>query len=360
MRSKGSGGLIPPRKGVTDFWYATTFHRGKQHRRSTGHTSKLRAEAFLRTWLAELDGGAAPVSSDTRYAHIRELYLNHYREQGKKSLRQNSLTGEDYVCGLKWLDKFWGLGKDSARLKDITAEEIVKFKKERKEAGAKNGTVNRALAALTKMFTLGVDAGLVKHTPLMKMLPEASPRSGFIEHEQFLRLLAALPQQYRAFVLLLYTTGVRTGEAKKITWNQVNLDERIIRLEGKQTKNADARSLPLVDVLVQMLKDVPEKEGVVFPVGNFRKAWNNACVKAGLGTKTEGVYEGLIFHDLRRSAIRNFVRVGVTQTVAMSISGHKTVSTFIRYNITDERDKHAAMAKIGTKMEQILLEEKAG
>jgi integrase len=55
---------------------------------------------------------------------------------------------------------------------------------------------------------------------------------------------------------------------------------------------------------------------------------------------------GIIPHDLRRSAIRNMIRAGVHQTVAMSISGHKTASVFERYNITDVKDKQAAMSKI--------------
>ncbi len=56
-------------------------------------------------------------------------------------------------------------------------------------------------------------------------------------------------------------------------------------------------------------------------------------------------YVGRIFHDLRRSGVRNMVRAGVPQSVAMSISGHRTVSAFLRYNITDDRDKIEALEK---------------
>jgi integrase len=74
--------------------------------------------------------------------------------------------------------------------------------------------------------------------------------------------------------------------------------------------------------------------------GDFRKAWRSACKKAGVPE--------LLFHDLRRSGIRNLIRRGVSQKTAMSISGHETISTFNRYNIvdvTDQREAFEALAR---------------
>ena len=73
-------------------------------------------------------------------------------------------------------------------------------------------------------------------------------------------------------------------------------------------------------------------------VGDFRYAWNTARVAAGL--------PGLLFHDLRRSAVVNLERAGVARSVAMSITGHKTESVYTRYAIADTTAQAEAFAKL--------------
>jgi len=186
------------------------------------------------------------------------------------------------------------------------------------------------------------------------MLKENNARKGFFEHGEFIALRDALPCYLKPFITFAYKTGWRLSEILTLTWNQVDINQGIVRLEVGETKNNEGRTVYLDEELKEVMQSQLKNRKNLLPyvflngknddrVKSFNKAWNTACKKAKIGKR--------LFHDFRRTAVRNMVRSGIPERVAMMISGHKTRSIFDRYNIVNDTD-----LKLAAQQQQTYLE----
>jgi integrase len=297
---------------------------------------------------------------------------------GRKSLRRDA-DGNPRLDKVIRLDGFF----ERFRASEIDTDLLRKFIANQQARGLSSGSINRSLCALRRMLNLARQDGKLRDVPFFPMLKEATPRQGFFEREHYDALFAVLPDYLQLPVSIGYYGGMRLGEILSLTWSQVDFLRGVIHL--LETKNGHPRDVPIVPQLQTVLEERYAKKksecafvcfrldhlGQAVPIRGFRKAWYSACVKAGLGNKEpllddggnvqyapprgprskpkeKMVYEGMIFHDLRRTGVRNLVRAGVSETVAMRISGHETASVFKRYDITSGKD----FVEAGRKLEQ--------
>src|SRR5262249_27314500 len=126
-------------------------------------------------------------------------------------------------------------------------------------------------------------------------------------------------------------------EITSLVWRDIA--DGVIRLRPEASKNAEARVLMVTGVIADIIdRRRSERHDLVSyvfhhkgkQIGRFDKAWSTACRKADVPDK--------LFHDFRRTGVRNMVQAGVPERIAMQISGHKTRAIFDRYNIVDEED----------------------
>ena len=149
-----------------------------------------------------------------------------------------------------------------------------------------------------------------------------------VAQPQFEKLRAAMPENLHHALTFCYESGCRIGAMKKVVWPWVDLDTKEISFPRGVVKNGESLVVPLSAELVAMLRKKFQGTDPVFDTTNFRREWNRACIRTGLGKRTGKQwyqYEGLIPHDLRRSAARNLVRAGIDMTTAMKITGHRTL-----------------------------------
>jgi integrase len=297
--------------------------------------------------MGDSERGAAPANETRklRYGNFRQALLDDYARRGNKSL-QTLADGTETIWGLTALDEFFGYGSkhQGSLVSSITVDATRNFVRKRQDEKTGSAAINRSLALLRRMFNIARIDGKIQFMPVIRLLKEPPPRKGFVTRAQFEHLLPKLPTHLRPLITFLYYCGVRVGEAVQIEWSQVDLHGALIRLEGEQTKTSEPRIVPLPDVLIDTLKHVKKKEGLVFDDTNLREEWTKAVAAAEM--------PGLLVHDLRRSAIRNLIAAGVPEKVAMSISGHKTRAVFDRYHIVDATDVVNAMKKLQNKQQK--------
>jgi integrase len=232
-----------------------------------------------------------------------------------------------------------------------------------------NAEINRELQILKRCFNLAIEDGRLLHCPHIPMLTEHNVRKGFLDAAQLHSVLAFLPAELQPVIWFAFLTGWRlASEVLPLTWSRVDFGAGEVRLDAGTTKNGEGRVFPMNEELRALLLErrrvtdaLQRKHGIVIstvfhreayvkqsdgtwklqpaqPIKSISKAWRNACAQAGL--------PGRILHDLRRSSIRNMVRAGISETVAMKLSGHKTRSVFDRYNITSSRDLQDAADRL--------------
>ena len=156
----------------------------------------------------------------------------------------------------------------------------------------------------------------------------------------------------RGFLAVAFNFGFRKSELLGLRVKQVNLTDRTIQLLPGTTKNDKGRTVRMTgDVYERLSPCVKDKtlEDAVFtwengdPVKDFRVAWDKMCKAAKVNIDP---------HDFRRTAVRNLVRSGVSEKVAMRISGHVTRSVFDRYDIGSEDDLVDAANKLENRRSQ--------
>ncbi len=337
-------------------WWIKFYQNGKPYRESSRSTRKSDAERLLKLREGAVAKGE-PISLRAERITIDELLddvISDY-EANIKSLDMVKLSASK-------LKAFFG----GLRASRITTAHVNTYITKRRGMTTRRGgppsdaSINRELSLLKRAYSLAKTSTPPKalSAPHIRLLRENNAREGFIEREEYLALKAALTSHVKPILTMGYFTGMRLGEILGLRWSQVDLQRRLVRLEAADTKTRTARTIPLAEELYQALAELKAQRDwhwrdveQVFvrdgqPIKGFKRAWQTACDAVGLGEKEKregkAVYRGLLFHDLRRSAVRNLIRSGVPERVAMAISGHKTRSIFDRYNITSESDLEQA------------------
>lgn len=332
-------------------WWMRYYRNGRRIEESSGFKKHEDARDLMKTREGAIANGVAitPQSTKLTFDDAAKDVETDYTVNKKRSL------GELKRRIKLHLTPFFGGRKLSA----ITTADVRAFTARRLEAKAAAGEINRELAIVKRAFRLAVDGDRYHgRVPKIPMLQERNVRTGFFDDAMIADVKAHLSPALQAVVTFAYVTGWRVqSEILPIEWRQVDRKSGEVRLDPGTTKNQAGRVFPFTDTL-RTLIDAQWKEhetlraaGTICPhvfhrsgrrIKGFRKAWANACTAAG--------YPGRIPHDMRRSAVRNMERRGLSRSVAMQLTGHKTEAVYRRYAITSEADLREGVDRLNGKV----------
>jgi len=264
-----------------------------------------------------------------------------YSASRKKSYRQDQF----YVANLKAY--FGNKPLDSLNL-DLVDGYVHWRKQTGKPKGQKlmGSTINRDLTCLKTIVRRAIFNRQIERNPIsgIKLFKE-TPRDWTLTEEEFHRLLSHCGPHLKPIVEIAYITGMRKGEILGLTWDKADFYNGVIILEADKTKTQEKREIPLDEGLIKLLKGIPKSINCPYvfnyrgkKLKSIRTAFVNACKRAGL--------IGFHAHDLRHCALSNMRRAGVPLTVVMSISGHKSLDVFRRYDHVNRTDRQKALENV--------------
>jgi integrase len=289
------------------------------------------------------DAEKRKVEDQRRRAVIFSQWGNRYfkdKLNPNANMRESSSDREER--SFKHLEKFFG----DLPLVEIKKGRILDYRKKRAVDGVEFSTVNRELRFLGKLLNVAADQDtpILEAVPRFKLPSEASrARTRTVNEDEYAAILARLRRPQQRYVIALYETAMRRDEPMKLTWDKVDLKMGLIRLMAEDVKEDYPRRTPISWELRQVLEELKAEQKRIGnitqhvftrkngqPIKSIRKAFELAREKAKL--------EGVVLHDLRRTAITRWTDLGIPRDMVMAASGHKPSGVHDRYlNFTDKQ-----------------------
>lgn len=235
------------------------------------------------------------------------------------------------------------------------------YRKMREGQGASNPTIDKEFQSLRRALNIGHEEDLTTRVPSFKsvMSGEDNVRTGFIEPTDYERLRDALREPERLMFVLLYHTGWRVERVLSLKWDRVHLEGRFIEPPEKQYDNKKVGPAPIYGDLKRGLEVALMERDRALPgcrwvvhrasgarVVDYGNAWDAGIAAAGL--------EGLLVHDIRRTAVRNLLNLGLSEGRVGKITG-QSKEMIKRYDIVADRD----VARMARELDRKLVEDKA-
>jgi integrase len=279
----------------------------------------------------------------------------------------------DWYLGLKTVKKL----KSHVRLKyalnnfnvvfgnmivgDIKPVLLENYQEDREGQGIADATIDMEIGIPKTMIIKAFDNDMVDGRVLKafrrvkpKLEKGSNARERILTFAEYLKLIDKAPQHLRAFIIIAYNTGMRTGEIRLLKWSYIDRKKGFIRLPKEITKEKKAKNIPINHHVKGVLDGIPRniahgyvityRSNPIVSYGGLKGSFKIACKNAEIpqGRKTPN---GIIFHDIRRTVKTNMLDAGVNKVYRDLILGHSLKGMDTYYLKPSEETLKLAMEK---------------
>lgn len=338
------------KRGET-WWYEFVF-AGKRVRESAGTPSKTVAKEAEKTRRRDLEKTLVGIPVEKRETRVQSVadVVRRYSKDYPLTHRPSSVAFSRKR--LHWITKYLG----ATLLGDLTEGRIRDYIRARQGDGAAGRTINMELGELSR--AIGRDWSVL--WPSVRKQEERKDIGRAITAEEESRLLRAASDSrlplIATFVRIALATGMRAGEITSLTWAQVDMEKRTVRVGRAKTVAGTGRVIPMNGTLYAVFSQhaawfadrfaelrpewyvfaagAPTPNDPTKPASNLQTSWENTRNRAGVQCR---------FHDLRHTAISRMAEAGVPDAIIMALAGHVSKAMLERYSHISMAGKRRAV-----------------
>lgn len=334
-------------------WYAYFRIDGKAYNRSLNARTEKQAEKAERDLIDKIIAGESDERGFTDFVEdVYRRYINQLESKGTQEL---------------FIPLFTSFFKNKP-IHKIKPQMCRDYRNHRASVPTKNGqrsngSLNREMAALSKIFSLAIEEGCLKENPLarVKKLRENDPRHRVLSEAQLAALFRELDKDLlvKDVATLAMNFPLRKNQIVSIQNRHVDLENRILTVI--QSKGKPPRELYINDATVETLerrcRQYPDD---LFPVKRFEKRWRKILKNAGINQEEGTREENFHFHDLRTYLGTSMIKSGVSPRVVQKTFNHSNMTTSAIYMAVEfEQQKEALQTASATYSAINLIDETA-
>jgi site-specific recombinase XerD len=327
-------------KSGKEIWYVDYFYKGRRHRKKVGPSKQIaklalsdvelkiargewnlgKEEMSLEKFLSEFDSFSKVNHSSSSYVRYKNIVSNF-----RRFLRERrDVINLDHLMPKLFEDfKVW-------RRTIPVNKGIV----------AKSNTVNMELKTIRTLMNYAIKWGYLRENPTsgvskLKVYDSKMPR--FLSKEEVKLFLEKCGEELYPVFFLLLNTGMRLGELKYLTWQDVDTEQKQIKIQTKEywKPKTGERVIPMseqVSELILMLKGKKSSEcDFIFPGKDNGPMSIKLRERLKTITKKCGFPDVTKVHTLRHTFASHMVMNGVDLPTLQKILGHSDVQTTMIY-----------------------------